>query len=123
MARQQITDLEGQLAVSDERVAAAVDERNAALELKAKTQKDLDLKTFALKRSQKMSQLERRTNEGLLKKNQMTSDELDAERRDHRLTTEIREKVQQALDVTKEDNARERELRLIGMHRHKVRSE
>ena len=49
-----VADLQGQLKVGEERAAAAVEERNEALKSRDATQKDLSLKTFALKKSQKV---------------------------------------------------------------------
>ncbi len=40
--------------MGEERAAAAVEERNEALKLRDATQKELSLKTFALKKSQKV---------------------------------------------------------------------
>ena len=55
LAHETVRDLRGQVAVAEERAAAAVEARNEALEQKNATDKELNLKTFALKRSQKAS--------------------------------------------------------------------
>ena len=54
LAREMVKDLKGQVQVGEERAAAAIQARNDALEDQAKTKKELDLKNFALKRSQKV---------------------------------------------------------------------
>eukprot|EP00750_Incisomonas_marina_P025899 INCI576.1.p1 GENE.INCI576.1~~INCI576.1.p1 ORF type:complete len:879 (+),score=195.02 INCI576.1:158-2794(+) len=120
LAHETVRDLRGQVAVAEERAAAAVEARNEALEQKNATDKELNLKTFALKRSQKVGQFERRTNEGMMKKNTALKDQLEAEKRDHALTHRNRTAAEEELEQQRKDAARERELRLLGMHRHQL---
>jgi hypothetical protein len=86
LARSRVEDLEGLVAFGEERVAAANAERNEAIELRDKTQKDLDLKTFSLKKSQRMAALEQRTTVGMRKKTEMLEDDLLKEKRQHEIT-------------------------------------
>ena len=120
-AKELITDLQGQVALNDERVASAINDRNEALEKQKETQKELDLKVFALKRSQKVGAFERKTNEGMMKKHTIMKDELAKERRDHEFTQKIRADIEDELEKQRHEANRERELRLLGMHRHQVR--